>query len=82
MLFSFSFLFFFLKTYSSLRKSYKDNWVSAFDRVLFCTSGLNWDLCVNILIVVQMLAQRNTKYLIKNIKQITENISQMSFDLK
>lgn len=29
-----------------------------------------------------MLAQRNTKYLIKNIKQITENISQMLFDLK
>lgn len=29
-----------------------------------------------------MLAQRNTNYLIKNIKQITENISQMLFDLK
>lgn len=29
-----------------------------------------------------MLAQRNTKYLIKNITQITENISQMLFDLK
>ena len=29
-----------------------------------------------------MLAQRNTKYLIKNIKQITENISQILFDLK
>lgn len=29
-----------------------------------------------------MLAQRNTKYLIKNVKQITENISQMLFDLK
>lgn len=29
-----------------------------------------------------MLAQRNTKYLIKNIKQITEKISPVLFDLK